>query len=196
MFWLLLSRACSVPGISPPRQPGDAVGQQLRIGQRDTPSHKTERSATTPPHPKPKEKQHGGVAFPGGCCLETGGTTKPAGGGEWLALHHLIVPSPHSLCSPHQTISHLLNHLLLIKPSLSPPVSFSLHSLSHPVVGGGNKWPCGCFAAVGGHSMTYRKNRERNKSTLWFLSTRMIMYNIYIVQYLVTGIAPLEMLTS
>lgn len=80
------------------------------------------------PHtPQTKGKTLGGVAFQGGCCLETGGHHSTCGR---LALHHLFVPSPRS--------PHLLNHLY---PRLWV---FSLHSLPHPAVGGVNKWVLCC----------------------------------------------------
>lgn len=155
MFWLLLSSACPVPGISLPLQPGDAAGQQLPAGQRDTPSHTAECSATTPLTPQTQGTNSGGVAFQGCCCLETVGHHSACGRGRVVGLASLLVPSPltPSTC---QTIFHSPNHLY---PHLGV---FSLHSLSHPAVGRGNK--CGCLAAAGGHSTTHGKSREEKKS--------------------------------
>lgn len=71
-----------------------SLGMQLWTGQRDTPSHKT-FSNNTPSHPKPKEQTVWEAAFQGCCCLETGGTTGPVGGGSgWLCITYLfLLPS-------------------------------------------------------------------------------------------------------
>lgn len=169
MFWLLLSSACPGLGISLPL---------LRAGQRDTPSHKT-LGNSPPSAPKPSNKQGGGLPSKGAVAWRLGA---PLHLWEvvsaWLCITCLFLLPASLTPLTYQTIFHWLNHFF---PHLG---LFSLHSLSHPAVEGGNKWPWEWLAAVGCNSISYRKNREEKKLLFNFWVPEW-SHLIPVVQYLV-----------
>lgn len=157
MFWLLLSNACPVLGIFVPLARGTL--------------HSIKCSATTAPHtPNPRNKQCGELPSKGAVAWRLGSTT------WWVVGFASLV----CCFSPHLPI-----HLSLIKPSLSPPMSF-LTSFSASSCCGGREqvavWMLSCCRGSF-HNQQEEKGGEKKYSDFsapeWSRITPVVRYLVH-----------------